>query len=78
MIFWDSEGVVHTEFLEQGNTMNSTKYVNTLEKLKARLRRVRSEKVSIIHHDNARPHTSLENHNGFRLFRPPDITAPAL
>ena len=59
-IFWDSEGVVHTEFLEQGNTVNSTKYVNTLEKLKARLRRVRSEKVSIIHHDNARPHTSLE------------------
>ena len=59
-IFWDSEGVVHTEFLEQGNTVNSTKYVNTLEKLKTRLRRVRSEKVSIIHHDNARPHTSLE------------------
>ena len=59
-IFWDSEVVVHTEFLEQGNTVNSTKYVNTLEKLKARLRRVRSEKVSIIHHDNARPHTSLE------------------
>ena len=41
-IFWDSEGVVHTEFLEKGNTVNSTKYVNTLEKLKARLRRVRS------------------------------------
>ncbi|GFR67701.1 transposase [Elysia marginata] len=59
-IFWDSEGVVHTEFLEQGNTVNSTKYVNTLEKLKARLRWVRIEKVSIIHHDNARPHTSLE------------------
>ena len=59
-IFWGSEGVVHTEFLEQGNTVNSTKYVNTLEKLKARLRRVRSEKVSIIHHDNARPHTNLE------------------
>ncbi|GFR58411.1 transposase [Elysia marginata] len=59
-IFWDSEGVVHKEFLERGNTVNSTKYVNTLEKLKARLRRVRSEKVSIIHHNNARPHTSLE------------------
>ena len=57
-IFWDSEGVVHIEFLEQGNTVNSTKYVNALEKLKARLRRVWSEKVSIIHHDNARPHTS--------------------
>ena len=59
-IFWDSEGVVHTEFLEQGNTVNSTKYVNTLEKPKARLQQVRSEKVSIIHHDNAPPHTSLE------------------
>ncbi|GFS09298.1 histone-lysine N-methyltransferase SETMAR [Elysia marginata] len=60
MIFWDSEGVVYTEFLEQGNTVNSTKYMNILEKLKARLRRVGSEKVSIIHHDNARPHTSFE------------------
>ncbi|GFS13081.1 transposase [Elysia marginata] len=59
-IFWDSDGVVLTELLEQGITVNSTKYVNTLEKLKARLRRVRSEKVSIIHHVNARPHTSLE------------------
>ena len=61
-IFWDSEGVVHTEFFKQGNTVNSTKYVNTLKKLKARLRRVRSEteKVFIIHHDNARPRTSLE------------------
>ncbi|GFR71535.1 transposase [Elysia marginata] len=59
-IFWDSEGVVHTEILEQGNPVNSTKYVNTLEKLKARLRRVRIEKVSITYHDNARPHTSLE------------------
>ncbi|GFR96971.1 histone-lysine N-methyltransferase SETMAR [Elysia marginata] len=59
-IFWDSEGVAHTEFLEQGNTMNSTKYMNTLEKLKVRLRRVRSEKVSIIHHDNTRPYTSVE------------------
>ena len=74
--------MVHTEFLEQGNTVNSTKYVNTLEKLKvkARLRRIRGEKVSIIHHDNARPHTSLETRTALdRLgFRPPDIIAPAL
>ena len=27
-IFWDSKGVVHTEFSEQGNTVNSTKYVS--------------------------------------------------
>ena len=47
-------------FWNKGKPGNSTKYVNTLEKLKARLRRVRSGKVSIIHHDNARPHTSLE------------------
>ena len=74
-IFWDSEGVVHTEFLEQGNTVNSTKYVNTLEKLKARLRRVRSEKVPIIH--QRPPSHKFGNSHGFRSFRPPDITAPA-
>ncbi|GFS15908.1 mariner Mos1 transposase [Elysia marginata] len=58
-IFWDSEGVIHTEFLEQGNTVNSTICEHTGE-TESELRRVRSEKVSIIHHDNARPHTSLE------------------
>ena len=59
-IFWGCEGVIRMEFLEQGNTVNSTRYVNILETLKGRLRSVRGGKDPTIHHDNARPHTSRE------------------
>ncbi|GFS27357.1 transposase, partial [Elysia marginata] len=37
-IFWDMEGIVHIEFLEQGTTINSERYVSTLRALKGRLR----------------------------------------
>ncbi|GFR79858.1 histone-lysine N-methyltransferase SETMAR [Elysia marginata] len=59
-IFWDMEGIVHIEFLEQGTTINSERSVSTLRALKGRLRRVRQDKVKdvVIQHDNARPHTS--------------------
>ena len=59
-IFWDMEGVVHMEFLNQGQTVNSEQYISTLRALKARLRRVRGSRDSILQHDNARPHTSRQ------------------
>jgi histone-lysine N-methyltransferase SETMAR len=59
-IFWDCEGVVHTEFLKHGNTVNSDRYVTTLQKLRARLLRVRVGKHAVLQHDNARPHTSRQ------------------
>ena len=37
-IFWDMKGVVHTEFLKEGHTVNPEKYISTLRTLKARLR----------------------------------------
>ncbi|GFS06944.1 histone-lysine N-methyltransferase SETMAR [Elysia marginata] len=55
-VFWDSGGIVHKEFLKQGNTVNSEQYIFTLRKLS--VRRVRPTKQAILHHDNARPHTS--------------------
>ena len=39
-IFRDMEGIVHNEFLEQGTTINSERYVSTLRALKGRLRRI--------------------------------------
>ena len=33
-IFWDMEGIVNIEFLEQGTTINSERYVSTLRALK--------------------------------------------
>ncbi|GFN92213.1 histone-lysine N-methyltransferase SETMAR [Plakobranchus ocellatus] len=29
-VFWDMEGMVHMEFLEQGQTVNSERYISTL------------------------------------------------
>ncbi|GFO06639.1 histone-lysine N-methyltransferase SETMAR [Plakobranchus ocellatus] len=65
-VFWDMEGVVHMDFLEQGQTVNSERYISTLRALKLRLRRVRRDKDSILQHDNARPHTSRQTQDALR------------
>ncbi|GFR89924.1 transposase [Elysia marginata] len=59
-VFWDSERIDHIQFLKQGNTVNSEWYISTLRKLSARLKRMRHTKHAILHHDNARPHTSRQ------------------
>ena len=62
-VFWDSVGVVPVDFMSKEATINSDVYIDTLKKLKARIRRVRPtlemSKV-LLQHDNARPHTSLK------------------
>jgi Transposase and inactivated derivatives len=60
-VFWNAEGVIMVEFLEQGCTINSVQYLTTLKTLKARLHRVRPTKAmadALLLHDNARPHIS--------------------
>ena len=39
-VFWDSVGVVLIDFMSKGATINSDVYIDTLKKLKARIRRV--------------------------------------
>jgi hypothetical protein len=39
--FWDIEGILLVKFLKRGATINSERYVQTLQKLKQRIRRVR-------------------------------------
>ena len=77
-IFWDMEGIVHIEFLEQGTTINSQRYVSTLRALKGRLRRVRQDKVKdvVIQHDNARPHTSRQTQCALQQLELPAIPHP--
>ena len=62
-VFCDSVGVVLVDFMSKGATINLDVYIDTLKKLKARIRRVRPalemSKV-LLQHDNARPHTSLK------------------
>ena len=53
-VFWD--------FLPKGETINSEVYIETLRKLKAKIRRVRPNLDManvLLQHDNARPHTSI-------------------
>jgi histone-lysine N-methyltransferase SETMAR len=61
-VFWDCEGVILIDVLPRGQKINSDVYVETLKKLKKGFRRVRPHKdvtKVLLHHDNARPHTSL-------------------
>jgi len=48
-----------TEFLEDGNTVNSAQYIETIKNLWWRVCRVRRSTSPILWlHDNARPHTA--------------------
>ncbi|GFO50446.1 mariner mos1 transposase [Plakobranchus ocellatus] len=69
------EGVVHMEFLEQGQTVNSERYISTLRAL--RLRRVRRDKDSFLQHDNARPHTGRHTQDALRQLELTTLPHPA-
>ena len=71
------KGLVYMEFLKQGQTVNSEKYISTLRTLKARLRRVRSGRDSILQHDNARPHTSRQTQDALAQLKLPALPHPA-
>lgn len=60
-IFWDAEGIILLKWLPEGQTINSTYYIQILEDLKAAVKEKRRGKWSKevwLQHDNARPHTS--------------------
>ncbi|GFW86210.1 uncharacterized protein TNCV_4779221 [Trichonephila clavipes] len=58
IVFFDKNGVVHSEFGPKGQTINGAFYVEVLTRLKRRVNRVRPE-ISAdwkLHHDNAPSH----------------------
>jgi histone-lysine N-methyltransferase SETMAR len=62
-IFWGCTGVLYTEFLTKGSTVNSDRCGATLRSLKQRIRRIRPERNTFflfLHHDNARPRCSAQ------------------
>lgn len=63
-IWWDWKGVVYYELLPPNQTINSDVYCRQLAKLKRALAEKRPELVNrkgvVFHHDNAKPHTSLQ------------------
>ncbi|GFW95487.1 mariner Mos1 transposase [Trichonephila clavipes] len=58
-VFFDKNGVVHSEFVPEGQTVNGAFYVEVLKRLKRRVNRVRPEISASwkLHHDNAPSHT---------------------
>lgn len=62
IVFFDSEGIVRSEFVPRGTTVNSEFYKGLLQRLRNDIRRKRPEKWAngfLLHHDNAPCHTSL-------------------
>ena len=59
--FFDSGGIVHTEFVPQGHTVNQFYYREILERLRKRVIRVRQSIADnwMLHHDNAPCHTVI-------------------
>ena len=59
--FFGSHGVVHKEFVLQGQTVNQQYYREVLERLRKRVHRVRPEIADtwMLHHDNAPCHCHL-------------------
>ena len=61
IVFLDSKGVVHKEFIPPGQTVNAAFYVKVLKQLKKRVTRARLEIANtwVPHHDNAPSHALL-------------------
>jgi transposase len=62
-VFFDSEGVVHYEFLPQGLTVNKEYYLEVMQRLRETVRKKISdawrENRRILQHDNAPSHSSF-------------------
>ena len=59
--FFESQGIVHKEFVPPGQTVNQTFYRVVLERLRKRVARVRPciARSWMLHHDNAPYHTAV-------------------
>jgi len=62
IVFFDAEGVIHREFVPEGQKVNAEFYVGVLDPLLKRIRRVRTTKFQssewFLLHDNAPSHNA--------------------
>jgi hypothetical protein len=60
-VFWDRKGVLMVEFMQQGTTITSEVYCETLKKLHRAIQNTRHGMLTFgvpLLHDNAHPHTA--------------------
>jgi len=59
--FFDSQGIIHKEFISPGKTVNQTFYQEVLERLRKRVAHVRPGTAhnSMLHHNNAPYQTAV-------------------
>ena len=62
IVFFDMEGIVHYEYIPQGQTVNQQFYLQVLNRLRLADSRKRPQKLAAwawsLHHDNAPAHTA--------------------
>ena len=62
-VFFDYRGVVHSEFLPEGQTVNKEYYLSVMKRLREQIRRKRADlwekNPLILHHDNAPSHKAI-------------------
>jgi hypothetical protein len=68
IIFLDSSGIVHKEFLPPGQTVNHAFYKDILERLRKQVQRVRKNNADdwTLHRNNAPAHTGFQLENFWR------------
>ena len=61
IVFFNSRGIVHKEFVPPGLTVNHAFYKDVLEWLQKRVQRAQTDIADdwVLHHENAPAHTAL-------------------
>jgi histone-lysine N-methyltransferase SETMAR len=71
-VFWDHDGVLLVDFLSKGETVNATRYCETLVRLRDAIRHKRPGLLRqgvVLLHDNARPHTASSTRKLLQRFK---------
>ena len=72
------KGVLYTEFLTKGWTVNSDRYCATLRSLKQHIRRIRPERNTFLsHHDNSRPNCSAQTQDSMTSLKFTVVSYPS-
>lgn len=65
-VFFDYRGVVHSEFLPTGQTVNKEYYLSVMRRLREAIREKKPDNSWFLHHDNTPSHTALILREFFR------------